>query len=94
MTELWQIAVVASTAAAIGAFVAASYAAKKARQATEAASRINKRFDELGEQNVRAIMEEGGEASVEAVLRTFDRLRNGDILSDKALEQARAICKR
>lgn len=52
------------------------------------------RLDEMGEKNVRTIMDEGGEASVHAVLRTFSELKKGGLLPEDAIEQAREICKR
>lgn len=51
-------------------------------------SPLKERLDDLDDSAVRAIMEKGGDASVEAVLQTAQRLIDMDPDEDMNLEQA------
>jgi hypothetical protein len=58
---------------------------------------LKERFSNLDEEVVRSVMEEGGEASVEAVLQTMERLiesDDGTMGAAEALKQARDMHKR
>ncbi len=47
------------------------------------------RFSAIEESVVRSVMEEGGQVSVEAVLRTAERLKGIGIIPSEAIRQAR-----
>lgn len=53
-----------------------------------------RRFARIEESVVRSVMEEGGDYSVEAKLRTIERLRNAGLLPGDAVAQAQILHKR
>lgn len=58
---------------------------------------LREKFDGLDEKLVRSVMEEGGDASVEAVLQTMERIvemDDGAIGTVQALKQARELHRR
>jgi CRISPR/Cas system CMR-associated protein Cmr5 small subunit len=78
------------------AFLASKAAIRKTDELAPLKEKLDK-FDNFDESIVRSVMEEGGDASVEAVLETVERLMesdDGSIGAADALKAAREMHKR